>query len=258
MKWWLPGPTKLARAGMCPPPEDADGGRSGRAGKPVARGLYGSCFTCCSRVAAIPLWAETGSHSSVIALWRATTVWPSAPQVRAWALLAVIYLQKRASSARAVDCACEEAPFVSASSIVKRAAARALASAWESARCRAAIRKALPTSLRPAHSVASSELSARPLTVGHASWSRARDGCASSPIASLKASALSDPPTSTARARAADDRHAAVASYSMKRRKPMPPCRCGSYTCIRYWSVRLVTLTMSHMLAADQRILNLG
>ena len=43
-------------------------------------------------------------------------------------------LRKRARSARAVDRTCEEDPFASASSVAKRAAVRASASAWEIAR----------------------------------------------------------------------------------------------------------------------------
>ena len=78
-------------------------------------------------------------------------------------------LRTRARSARAANRTCEEAPFASASSVAKRAAVRASASAWEIARCRAAIRRASPSGLRPAHSAASSGLTARPLTVGHAS-----------------------------------------------------------------------------------------
>ena len=78
-------------------------------------------------------------------------------------------LRKRARSARAAERACEEAPFASASSVANRAATRASASACEIVRCRAAIRKALPSGLRPTHSAASSGLSARCFTVGHAS-----------------------------------------------------------------------------------------
>ena len=63
----------------------------------------------------------------------------------------------------------EEAPFAYALSIAKRAAAWASASAGETARCKAAVRKVLSSRLRPAHSGASSGLSARPFTVGHAS-----------------------------------------------------------------------------------------
>ena len=58
-------------------------------------------------------------------------------------------LRKRA---RAADRACEEAPFASALSVAKRAAVRTSASAWEIARCRAAIRRALRSGLHPAHS----------------------------------------------------------------------------------------------------------
>ena len=65
--------------------------------------------------------------------------------------------------------ACKEVPSAPASSVAKRAAARALASAWETARCRAAIRRALPSGLHPEYSAASSGLAARLFTVGHAS-----------------------------------------------------------------------------------------
>ena len=78
-------------------------------------------------------------------------------------------LRKRGRSARAADRTCEEAPFASASSVAKRETARASASTWEIARYRAAIRRALPSGLRPAYSAAPSGLSARPFTVGHAS-----------------------------------------------------------------------------------------
>ena len=129
----------------------------------------------------------------------------------------------------------------------KKAATRASASAWESARYRATIHKALAYGLRPANSAASPALSAGPFTVGHASWSQARDACASSPIAPLISSSLSDPAASAAWARAADGRHAAVAMSSLKRRNSMPPFRCRSYTCTGY-SVGLVTPMISHML----------
>ena len=82
--WGLPGAAGLARAGMCPPAEGADGGRVGRAGSPIARGSCGSCFTCGSRVAAIPPRAAMRSHASVNALWRATSVCQSAPHMREW------------------------------------------------------------------------------------------------------------------------------------------------------------------------------
>ena len=78
-------------------------------------------------------------------------------------------MRKRARSARAAERACEEAPFTSASSVTTRAATRASASACEIACCLAAIRKALPSGLRLAHTAVSSGLSAKPSTVGHAS-----------------------------------------------------------------------------------------
>ena len=83
-------------------------------------------------------------------------------------------LRKRARSARAVDCGGEEPPLASASSIAETAAALASAAAWEITHCWAAIRKPLPSGLQPAHSAASSRLSALPFTVGRASWMRTR------------------------------------------------------------------------------------
>ena len=76
--WWMPGAAGLARAGMCPPAEGAGGRRVGRAGSHIAWGRCGSCFTCGSRVAAIPPRVAIRSHASVSALWRATTVCQSA------------------------------------------------------------------------------------------------------------------------------------------------------------------------------------
>ena len=84
VRWGMPGAAVLARAGMCPPAEGAGGGRVGRAGSPIAWGRCGSCFTCGSRVAAIPPRAAMRSQASVGALWRATTVCHSAPQMREW------------------------------------------------------------------------------------------------------------------------------------------------------------------------------
>ena len=78
-------------------------------------------------------------------------------------------LHQRARSARAAHRTREETPFASASSVSKRAAAWASASAWEITRFKAAIRRALPSGLRPPHFAASSGLPARTLVVGHAS-----------------------------------------------------------------------------------------
>ena len=82
--WGMPGVAGLACAGMCPAAEGAGRRRVGRAGSPIARGRCGRCFTCGSRVAAIPPWATMRSHASVNALWRATTVCHSAPHMREW------------------------------------------------------------------------------------------------------------------------------------------------------------------------------
>ena len=84
VRWGMLGAAVLARAGMCPPAEGAGGGRMGRAGSPIAWGHCGSCFTCGSRVAAIPPRAAMRSLASVSALWRATTVCHSAPHMRKW------------------------------------------------------------------------------------------------------------------------------------------------------------------------------
>ena len=45
-------------------------------------GRCGSCFTCGSQVDAIPPQAAMRSHASVNALWQATSVCHSAPQMR--------------------------------------------------------------------------------------------------------------------------------------------------------------------------------
>ena len=66
------GAAGLARAGAFPPADAAVGGQLRRAGRPVAWGHCGSCFTCGSRVAAIPPRAAKRSHASVSTLWRAT------------------------------------------------------------------------------------------------------------------------------------------------------------------------------------------
>ena len=63
--WGMPGAAVLARAGMCPPAEGAGGWRVGRAKSPIAWGRCGSCFTCGSRVAAIPPRAAMRSLASV-------------------------------------------------------------------------------------------------------------------------------------------------------------------------------------------------
>ena len=80
----MPGSARLARTRMCPPAKGAGGGQVGGAGSPIARGCCGSCFTCSSRAAAIPLQAAMWSHASVNALWRATTLCHDAPQVKDW------------------------------------------------------------------------------------------------------------------------------------------------------------------------------
>ena len=68
VRWGMPGAAVLVRAGMCPPAEGTRGGRMGRTGSPIALGRCGSCFSCGSRVAAIPLRAAMRSQASVSAL----------------------------------------------------------------------------------------------------------------------------------------------------------------------------------------------
>ena len=103
--WGMPGAARLTRAGISPPAEGAGGGRVGRAGSPIAQSRCGSCFTCGSRVAAIPPRAAMRSHASVNASWRATTVCHSAPHRREWGPPAAMDLpQTHASAPRPTSC----------------------------------------------------------------------------------------------------------------------------------------------------------
>ena len=60
--WGLQGEAGLERAVMCPPAVSAVGGRLGKAGRPIARGRCGNCFTCTSGVATIPPQAAMRPH----------------------------------------------------------------------------------------------------------------------------------------------------------------------------------------------------
>ena len=91
--WGLPVAAGFARPGMCPPAEGgAQTERVGKAGSHNARGRCGRCFTCGSRVAAVPLRAAMRSHASVNALLVDTNVCHSAPQMIEWVLPAAMDL----------------------------------------------------------------------------------------------------------------------------------------------------------------------